>query len=149
MPILKLPPQALANEASMLGCTGRMRQLLIDMNNSKIDDADFRQWHDGYFTPLLLEIYEAWDNAGIVSRTGNFPGNAPPWFDATPDDWRGAAIKYPPGLHKGAKMSFAFRLGVKGSFTNNNDFLLFEDECTKARVDCQDDTFWDDRIIWP
>jgi hypothetical protein len=160
--IFELPPQAKANEASTLGYTGRLRKLAFDMNNAfaaelragNMTMALFEDWRDGYYSQLKMALAIAWGKASVVSRTGDFPGNVPPWFDADGLEWDGSEVKFPllpsgKELHIGARMSFAFRLGEIIDFAGRDDEDRFAKAMASEKIKCENDTFWDDKIIWP
>lgn len=145
---LILSDKSKASEASALGETGRMHQLLFEQNNSMINDPNFRLWHINYFIPLMGLINNAYGQASIKARLGDFPGNVPPWFDAELSDWNNGVISFPPGLHKGAKVSFAYRLFEKKRVTRTDEDALAE-ALRLVEEDCRQDNYWDRYIIWP
>lgn len=148
---LILPVQAKANEASTLGYTGRMRQQLVELNDSKVKEPNFRQWYNEYFIPLLTKIDVAWGHASIIAKLGCLDGldnRLPPYFNARLSDWKDGEILFPPDLHSGSKVAFTFNLDQNINITDVDEENLFGRKMAEVKRACENDTFWDGKI-WP
>jgi hypothetical protein len=148
-------PEDAYNEARMLGSAGRARGRLVAEYNARLGDPSRDVWARDYFKPLLVKVNERWGEAFNIASSGVFIGTVPPWAGKVDSaQWDGAKVRYIKEVdltNKGSVKAYLLHLKelVNYDKMSFNERVKFDDVLVKARIECDGDMYWDNKIVLP